>query len=104
MTQTPATRKTLSRKPLLMAVLLLAVVVGLGAVLHLQARYTAREASFSTTLSAASLGSRAVQLWLDERRADADAIAASPLFRATLRRLVEHRGTTDPTLQGHLEL
>jgi diguanylate cyclase (GGDEF)-like protein/PAS domain S-box-containing protein len=102
-------RSALVRKPLLLVLILLACLLALGALLHQQARTTAQATSLETTLSAASLSSRAVYLWLEERRADADVVATSPLFQNALRMLTGRSGTTDrsfvnSTLQQHLEL
>ena len=101
--------KALASKPLLLVLVLLVCLLALGLLLHQQARTSAQATAYETTLSAASLSSRAVHLWLEERRADADVVTTSPLFQNTLRVLTGRSGTTDrsfvnSTLQQHLEL
>ena len=101
--------KALASKPLLLVLVLLVCLLALGLLLHQQARTSAQATAYETTLSAASLSSRAVHLWLEERRADADVVTTSPLFQNALRGLTGRSGSTDRSfvnspLQQHLEL
>lgn len=99
----------LFRNPFLSALFLLGLLIILGVLFRLQTLSAARTAAYDATLSAASLSSSAVHLWLEERRADADAVAASPLFRHALLLETERSGSAAPSfvnspLQQHLEL
>ena len=99
----------LVRHPLLSVLFLLGLLIILGVLVRLQTLSAARTAAYDATLSAASLSSRAVHLWLEERRADADAVAASPIFRRDLLLETQRSGSTAPDfvnspLQQHLEL
>ncbi len=74
----------------------LAALCGVGALLQWQARGSARMAANESTLTAARLGAQAVSIWLDERRADADVTAASPMLQDAVR--------PGPALHEYLEL
>ncbi len=100
-------RQKLARRPLLLALLLLASLASLGVLLHLQARSGARTVAYDSMASTATLSARTLTIWFDERRADADAVATSPLFSRALRQAGgsgEGARVALAELQQHLDL